>query len=149
MRFATLCVLALASSTNAALFDTHNAVAASVNPIRKVVTMLQMMVKKVTLEGEKEKELYEKYMCYCKGGSSSLSKSIGDANTKIPEVQSDIEEADVKKAQGDRAAAKAAQAEATAQREKEAATFAALKAEQDSDISAMMKAVKALENGMA
>eukprot|EP00425_Heterocapsa_triquetra_P009464 CAMPEP_0195130618 /NCGR_PEP_ID=MMETSP0448-20130528/143541_1 /TAXON_ID=66468 /ORGANISM="Heterocapsa triquestra, Strain CCMP 448" /LENGTH=74 /DNA_ID=CAMNT_0040168535 /DNA_START=11 /DNA_END=232 /DNA_ORIENTATION=- len=36
------------------------------NPIRKVVTMLQNMQMKVTEEGEKEKELYNKFMCYCK-----------------------------------------------------------------------------------
>jgi hypothetical protein len=32
------------------------------NPIRKVVTMLQMMQKKVEQEGEKEKELFDKFM---------------------------------------------------------------------------------------
>ena len=38
--------------------------AVRVNPIRKVVTMLQNMQKKVTAEGEKETALFEKYMCY-------------------------------------------------------------------------------------
>merc|ERR1719191_1495841 len=86
------------------------------NPIRKVVTMLQMMQKKVIAEGEKEKELYDKFVCYCKGSGAALSKSIADANTKIPEVQSDIEEAEalmkqlkgeVAQHQADRTAAKA------------------------------------------
>merc|ERR550514_976687 len=115
------------------------------------------MQKKIIAEGEKEKELYEKFMCYCKSSGGALGKSIADANTKIPEVQSDIEaaeaqkvqlEADVKKAQADKAAAKTAMEEATAQREKEAAAFAAEKAGLDSDVSAMLKAVAALEKGM-
>merc|ERR1719478_1590340 len=115
------------------------------------------MQKKIIAEGEKEKELYEKFMCYCKSRGGALGKSIADANTKIPEVQSDIEaaeaqkvqlEADVKKAQADKAAAKTAMAEATAVREKEAAAFASEKAGLDSDVSAMLKAIAALEKGM-
>jgi hypothetical protein len=61
------------------------------NPIRKVVTMLQSMQKKVTAEGEKEKELFDKFMCYCKNGDEALAKSISAADTKVPQVTSDIE----------------------------------------------------------
>merc|ERR1719450_2062284 len=97
-----------------------------VNPIRKVVTMLQMMMKKVAAEGEKEKELFEKYMCYCKSSGGALAKSIADAEEKIPQVVSDIEaaEAEMKQHKTDRADAKKAMADATAVREKEAAAFA-------------------------
>merc|ERR1719316_2020062 len=104
-------------------------VQSSANPIRKVVTMLQMMQKKIIAEGEKEKELFEKFMCYCKNGVGTLEKSIADAEAKAPEVLSEIKEAKAKKAQleedvkqhkADREAAKAAMAEATAIREKEA-----------------------------
>ena len=35
------------------------------NPIRKVVTLLQDMQKELEAEGEKEEELYNKFMCYC------------------------------------------------------------------------------------
>merc|ERR1719482_1819007 len=96
---------------------------AEANPIRKVVTMLQMMMKKVEAEGEAELELYEKYMCYCKTSGGALAKSIADAGTKIPELQSSIEEAeaemtklkeDIKAHKEDREAAKKAMAEATA-----------------------------------
>jgi len=132
--------------------------AASANPIRKVVTMLQSMQKKVTTEGEKEKELYEKFMCYCKNGDEALSKSISDAETKIPAVTSDIEEAeeqvkqlklDLKNHQTDRAAAKSAMAEATTLREKEAGEFAAYKSEADANIDAATKATDAIAKGMA
>jgi chromosome segregation ATPase len=116
------------------------------------------MQKKVETEGEKEKELYEKFQCYCKNGAGDLQASISAAEAKGPQVTSNIEEAESKKAQlgedlkqhqADRADAKKAMATATKLREKEAAAFAAEKAELDSDIAAINKAVSALEKGMA
>merc|ERR1719198_398037 len=127
------------------------------NPIRKVVTMLQSMQKKVTAEGEKEVELFEKFMCYCKNGAGTLEKSIADAEEKIGSVTADIEageaevkqlKADLKQHQADRAAAKTAMADATGIREKEAAAFADLKAESDAEIAACTKATAAIEKGM-
>merc|ERR1719455_58071 len=106
------------------------------NPIRKVVTMLQALQKKVEGEGAKEQELFDKFMCYCKNGDEALAKSISAAEAKAPALSADIEsaeaqvkqlKADVKQHQTDRAAAKSAMAEATSIRQKEAAAFAALK----------------------
>merc|ERR1719326_283402 len=71
------------------------------NPIRRVVTMLQMMQKKVEAEGEKEQELFDKSMCACKSGGASTKSSIEAAKTKIPEVESDIKAAEGSKAQLD------------------------------------------------
>ena len=42
--------------------------ALNATPMRKVVTMLQMMQNKVTAEGKKEEVLFEKFMCYCQTG---------------------------------------------------------------------------------
>merc|ERR1719414_855649 len=60
------------------------------NPVRKVVTMLQAMQKKTEAEGEKEEELYKKFMCYCKTGTVELANSIASANTKSPSLGADI-----------------------------------------------------------
>jgi len=126
------------------------------NPIRKVVTLLQAMQTKVAEEGEKEHDLYEKFMCYCKTGGGDLSASISSDETKVPAVQSEIEasegkltqaKADLTQAQVDRSAAEAAMSEATALREKEAATHAGSKAEYDANIGAITQAVAALEKG--
>jgi len=126
------------------------------NPIRKVVTLLQDMQKKVEAEGAKEKELYDKFMCYCKTGGAELAASIEAAEAKIPVVSKDIEESEaklsqtkagLKKAQEDRSAAKQAMAEATALRTKEATQFAADKNEYDTNIAAIHKAVAAIEKG--
>jgi len=130
--------------------------AAKANPIRKVVSMLQTMQKKVEAEGEKEKELFEKFMCYCKNSGGDLATSIADAETKVSELPSQVEEAegqldqlkeDLKKAQTDRTAAKAAIAEATAIREKEAGEFATLSTDIKTNIAAIGKAITAIEKG--
>merc|ERR1719451_210634 len=105
-----------------------------------------------------ETELYDKYMCYCKTGASTLSKSIADNDAKIPQLQSAIEEAeakmkqlkeDVAAHQADRAAAKEAIAKATAIREKEAAAFAKETAELTAYLNALDKAIAALEKGVS
>jgi len=131
---------------------------ANMNPIRKVVTMLQSMQKKVVAEGKKEKELYDKFMCYCKSGNGELSASISAAEDKAPAVTSDIKSSeekktqskeDLKQAQVDRSAAKDAMKEATAIREKEASEYAAYKADADTNVAAIAKAHAAIEKGMA
>jgi chromosome segregation ATPase len=131
---------------------------ASANPVRKVVTLLQKMQEQVKKEGEKEKELYEKFMCYCKTGGSDLSASITAAETKIPQLSAEIESAESAKAETEAALAqarsdlkeaKAAMAAATAQREKEAAAFAKFQTDSIANIGAIVKAIAALEKGMA
>merc|ERR1719478_1439356 len=104
------------------------------------------MAKKVTAEGKKEEELYEKFMCYCKNSGGDLQESISASTAKVPQVQSDIEESeanlkqtkiDLKSHQEDRAAAKAAMASATTQREKEHGKYVAESDELKSYISSL------------
>ena len=138
--------------------NSNSEVEAGANPIRKVVTMLQTMQKKVEAEGKKEQDLYDKFMCYCKSNGGDLDGAISAAEVKVPQLGSDIKaseekktqtEEDLKQAQVDRTSAKAAIASATAIREKEAAAYAAEKAEYSTNIAALAKAVKALEKGMS
>merc|ERR1719230_899352 len=105
--------------------------------------MLQNMQKKIQAEADKEKELFDKYMCYCKNAGGDLQASIDAAGDKIPQVESQLKEAEsseaqleqqVKDHQAARADAKASMAKATAIREKEAAEFAHEKAEYDGNI---------------
>jgi len=147
-------VLSLAAAANAAA--EREASMAAVNPIRKVVTMLQTLKAKVESEGEKERELHEKYMCYCKGAGDTLGKSIADAQTRAPELTAAIEagngqmaqlKEDLKNHQNDRAAAKTAMAEATALREKENAAFKTVESETSTNIAGIEKAIAAIEKG--
>jgi len=129
----------------------------SANPIRKVVNMLEALKGKVEAEGEKEKELFDKYMCYCKNAGGDLAKSIADAEKRGPELTAEIEAStgklaqlkeDVKSHQTDRAAAKEAMAEATSLREKEKAAFDTEKSDAETNIAAIGKATAAIEKGM-
>ena len=52
------------------------------NPIRRVVTLLQKMQSSVAAEGEKEKKLFEEFMCYCKTGMDDLQKSMDAAENQ-------------------------------------------------------------------
>merc|ERR1719356_350903 len=116
------------------------------------------MQNKVVAEGEKEKVLFDKFMCYCQTGGAELKNSIDAADTKIPQVESALKEAaatktqleaDVKQAQSDRAEAKAAIAAATALREKEAATYAKDSSDMKTNLAAMGKAIDAISGGMS
>merc|ERR1719160_1824690 len=115
------------------------------------------MEKKVQAEGEKEEELFEKFMCYCKNGKGALESSIEQAKQTNDQLKSSISEADatltqmkteLKTAQEDRAAAKTAVAKATALREKEASAFATESGELKTNIAATKKATTAIEKGM-
>jgi len=145
----------LATVQAASLRSSSRAVA---NPVRKVVSMLQSMQKKIEGEGEKEEDMYLKFSCYCKTGVADLSASISAAGTKGTQLGSDVKAAEeqlaqvkqgLKGAQTERAEAKTAVATSTSLREKEAAVFAATKAELESYISAIRQAVAALTKGMS
>merc|ERR1719281_2256856 len=100
----------------------------TVNPIRKVVNMLQNMQTKITEEGSKKEAMFDKYMCYCKNADATLGESISAAETKIPQLESSISESsalkkqlesELKDAQVSRVEAKDTIAKSTALREKE------------------------------
>jgi len=131
---------------------------ANANPVRKVVSLLQGMAKKIEEEGKKEEELYGKFMCYCKTSGGDLQEAISGSTAKVPQLQSDIEESqsklkqtklDLKSHQEDRAAAKAAMASATSQRGKENVKYTAEADEYKSYISALAGAIPAIEKGMS
>merc|ERR1719156_78024 len=127
------------------------------NPIRKIVTLLQNMQKEIEAEGAKEKELFDKFMCFCSGSNGDLTKKGADAKAAIEELTAKLKSEEAEKVQitqalidhkKDRESAKADIEQATMLREKEAAEFAAEKADSETNIAAMGKAIPALEKGM-
>merc|ERR1719401_181671 len=101
--------------------------------------------------------MFDTYMCYCNNAEGTLGKSISDAETKIPQVSSAIEEAaaskkqleaELKDAQASRVEAKDAIAQAEAIREKEAKAYSKVKSDADANIGALNKAIPAIEKGM-
>jgi len=128
------------------------------NPIRRVVTLLQKMQSSVVSEGDKEKKLFEEFMCYCKTGTDDLKQSIEAAETKIPQVESALKEAeaaleqlnkDIEQHKASVADAKKTMATATALREKEAAAFATESSDLKTNVAALGKAITAIEAGTA
>jgi len=127
------------------------------NPIRKVVTMLQSMQKKVEEEAKTELALFEKYMCYCKTAGGDLDAGITESEAKVESMKAALKsakekktqtEADLKEHQTSRAEAKTAMDEATGIREKEAVAFSKLKEESETNLVALAKAITAIETGM-
>jgi len=127
------------------------------NPIRKVVTMLQSMQKKVEEEAKTELALFEKYMCYCKSAGGDLDAGITESEAKVESMKAALKsakekktqtEADLKEHQTSRAEAKTAMDEATGIREKEAVAFSKLKEESETNLVALAKAITAIETGM-
>merc|ERR1740123_2960124 len=127
------------------------------NPIRKVVTMLQGMQKKVEEEAKTELALYEKFMCYCKTSGGDLDAGITESEAKVESMKAALKsatekktqtKADLKEHQTSRAEAKAAMAAATAMRDKEAAAFAKFQEDSETNLGALGKAIPAIEGGM-
>jgi len=151
------CILVAFLFSPTAALATEERVTLAANPIRKVVTMLQMMVKKIEAEAVTEKELFDKFMCYCKTADGTLGKSIEDAGIKIPQLESDIKTGSEEKAQmeqdleahgTDRASANEAMAKATAVREKDAAAFAKENEQDQANLAALTKALAAIVKGL-
>ena len=97
-------------------------------------------------------------MCYCNNADGTLGKSISDAETKIPQVESAIKEdaamkkqleADLKAAQENRVEAKDAIAKATSIRDKESKAFDKVKSDAEANIGALSKAIPAIEKGLS
>lgn len=150
LALSTSCAHAIASAENLEL-------QVAANPIRKVVTMLQVMQKKVEAEGETAEKLYNKFVCYCKSNTGLLEASKSAAETKIPQLTAAIDAAKEKKSQlqdevaqhkVDVNAAKDAMERATAVRQKESAAYKAYFKEHSLDMDAVNKAVAALVKGM-
>merc|ERR1719197_1673356 len=78
-RSALFVVLALSASC-------AQAATLEANPIRKIATLMQDMQKEIEAEGEKEKVLYDDFMCFCETGEADLAKTAEGAQAKIPQT---------------------------------------------------------------
>jgi hypothetical protein len=118
---------------------------------------MQNMQKEIEAEGAKEKEMFDKFMCYCGGGADGLKKAIADSSAAIEELTAKLKSEEAEKSataqdlighKKDRETATADIEEATMLRGKENAAYAAEKADSETNIAAMAKAIPALEKGM-
>merc|ERR1719262_1130119 len=149
-----LCSVLFLSSTahGAALEETSR-----VNPIRKIVNLLENMQKEIEAQGEKEKVLFEKFMCFCDNGAGDLLKAASDADAQNKAATAQLEadssekaqlEEDIKTHTSDLEAATKDLEEATTIREKEKSEFDATIGTKKSSEAALGKAIPAIEKGM-
>merc|ERR1719243_236187 len=136
-RVALLCISALLGGLS------NGAAALGANPIRKVVTLMQNMQKEIEETGKKEKELYDKFMCYCSTNDGSLAKSVADAKAKAQELAGRVKSQEAEKVQNeqdlqqhkkDRASAEDDLREATSIREREHADFEDMSADTTTNV---------------
>ena len=62
-----------------------------VNPIRRVVTLLQEMAKKITEGGEQKAAMYENLECYCGTTSQELKTNVKEGSARITDSTSKIQ----------------------------------------------------------
>jgi len=155
--YAVVLMLSVCSGVASANREALEAQTLGANPIRKIVTLLQNMQKEIEGEGKKEKELFDKFMCFCSGNNGDLTKQSADATAAIDQLGAKLKAEEAEKVQiaqelidhkKDREQATADMEEAAVIREKEANEFAEMKADSETNIGAMAKAIPALEKGM-
>jgi len=126
------------------------------NPIRRIVSLLQGMAKKLSEEGEKDHELFDKFMCYCKKQKAAAAKAIAETSGKDPQLASDIEEStekikqinlELEAAKADIKASEEAVDSATEQRKSQNTQYQAKQSELSGFVGSLGKAIPALEKG--
>merc|ERR1712045_985407 len=86
-----VCLLLFAAlfSASALSFDEN---AAKNRPVSKVITLLKDMLKQLEKEAQEDEEIYDKLACWCETNDKEKTKAIADAEAKIEELTTKIEE---------------------------------------------------------
>merc|ERR1719191_1980187 len=78
------------SVTSSLRFDA--AAARKNRPVSKVITLLKDMLKQLEKEGEEDEEIYDKMACWCETNDKAKTKAIAEAEAKIEDLTTKIEE---------------------------------------------------------
>jgi hypothetical protein len=122
-------------------------------PVSKVITLLKDMLKQLEKEAEDDEEIYDKMACWCETNDKEKTKSIADAEARIADLTTKIEEltassarlnTEIKNLEKEVAANQAALDKATSIREKELAEFNAEEKDLLGSISALKAAITVL-----
>merc|ERR1719472_806822 len=142
----TLCLIALLVGTSSAL--SFDVAAAKNRPVSKVITLLKDMLKQLEKEAEEDEEIYDKMACWCETNDKEKTKSISDAEARISDLTTKIEEltansarlnTEIKNLEKDVAENQSALDKATAIRQKQLAEFN----EEEKDLLGSISALKA------
>jgi predicted nucleic acid-binding Zn-ribbon protein len=137
------------------LFVVGLAAATQLNPITRVVELMEGLTKKVIEDGKAEQDLYDKFKCWCTKVINAKTTSIAANEARIDELDQYIDDlesgrveltSERQELEAEIAGLEKAIEEETTMREKEAEDFAAAKDEMDKAIAALKSAVYTLGN---
>jgi len=123
------------------------------SPITEVVTLLQDMLDKSKEDGKKDRELYAKFKCFCDTTTDEKNTAIADATDQIETMEAELadlrsqneklsqEVAHLKQSMDDN---EQAREEATTLRDEEKADFEKTKADLETGISQLGRAIELL-----
>merc|ERR1719253_1175060 len=145
-------VLLLVSATVLAL-DTESSLTfdmagAKNRPVTKVINLLKDMLKQLEKEATEDEEIYDKMACWCETNDKEKTKSIAEAEARIADLTTKIEEltavsarlnTEIKNLEKEVAANQEALDKATAIRQKQLAEFN----EEEKDLLESISALKA------
>jgi len=135
-----------------------SSMAASVNPIEKVIQMMSDLEQKIIGEGKETQKVYDEFAEWCEDRSKDLGFEIKTGKAAVADLSATIEDMDAKIAaatskiedlSSDIASDEADLKAATKIREKEAADFTAEEKELNEVIDMLQRAVAILEKEMA
>merc|ERR1719498_679177 len=135
--------------TSSLTFDEE---AAKNRPVSKVITLLKDMLKQLEKEAEEDEEIYDQLACWCETNDKEKTKSIGDAESKIEQLTTAIEDltagsallnTEIKNLEKEVAENQEALDQATEIRQKELAEFNAEEKDLLGSISAITSGVQA------
>jgi len=122
-------------------------------PVSKVITLLKDMMKQLEKEAEEDEEIYDKMACWCETNDKAKTKSIAEAEARIGELTTKIEEltagsarlnTEIKNLEKEKAANQEALDQATALREKQLAEFNAEEKDLLESVTALKSAITVL-----
>merc|ERR1719507_2763727 len=128
-------------------------VAAKNRPVSKVITLLKDMLKQLEKEAAEDEEIFDKMACWCETNDKEKTKAIADAEAKIEDLTTKIEEytaasarlnTEIKNLESEVAKNQESLDKATAIREKQLAEFNAEEKDLLESISALKAAVTVL-----
>merc|ERR1719188_1089651 len=117
-------------------------------PVSKVITLLKDMLKQLEKEADEDEEIYEKMACWCETNDKAKTKAIAEAEARISDLSTKIEELTATSAQLNTEIKVAKNQEsldqATALRQKQLAEFNAEEKDLLESISALKAAIVVL-----
>jgi len=151
--FSAICLALLSADPASASSLTFDVEGAKNRPVSKVITLLKDMLKQLEKEAEEDEEVYDKLACWCETNDKEKTKSIADAEARIADLTTKIEEltansarlnTEIKNLEKEVASNQAALDKATAIRQKELAEFNEEEKDLLGSISALKSAVTVL-----